>query len=53
MNDALFFAVNISVSLLIFLIHVFSGGTLTLTSVYTTIVLVNAVQCGKNLLDVT
>jgi len=44
MSEALFFVTNIVVSVVIFLVTVGSGGTLSLVNVYTTLALVNTAQ---------
>jgi len=43
-NEALFFAANIVISLVIFLVHVFIGGTLTPRDVFTVFALINVLQ---------
>ena len=47
MSEALFFVTNIIVSVVIFLVTVGSGGTLSLVNVYTTLALVNTAQFGE------
>lgn len=47
MSEALFFVTNIVVSVVIFLVTVGSGGTLSLVNVYTTLALVNTAQFGE------
>ena len=44
LNEAIFFVSNVATSVIIFLIHVFSGGVLTPRNVFTTMVLVNVAQ---------
>ena len=43
-NEALFFAANIVISLVIFLVHVFIGGVLTPRDVFTVFALINVLQ---------
>jgi len=44
LNEAIFFVSNVATSVIIFLIHVSSGGVLTPRNVFTTMVLVNVAQ---------
>lgn len=44
LNEAIFFVSNVATSVIIFLIHVGSGGVLTPRNVFTTMVLVNVAQ---------
>jgi ABC-type multidrug transport system fused ATPase/permease subunit len=44
MNETLFFASNVVISLVIFLVHVFIGGTLTPRDVFTVFTLINILQ---------
>ena len=44
LNEAIFFVANVATSVIIFLIHVGSGGVLTPRNVFTTMVLVNVAQ---------
>ena len=43
-NEALFFSANVVISVVIFLVHVWTGGTLTPRNVFTVMTLVNVVQ---------
>ncbi|KAG7350940.1 multidrug ABC transporter permease/ATPase [Nitzschia inconspicua] len=43
-NEALFFSANVVISLVIFLVHVFIGGTLTAGKVFTVFTLINIMQ---------
>ena len=43
-NEALFFAANVVISLVIFLVHVFMGGVLTPGNVFTVFTLINILQ---------
>jgi ABC-type multidrug transport system fused ATPase/permease subunit len=43
-NEALFFSANVVISLVIFLVHVFIGGTLTPGNVFTVFTLINVLQ---------
>jgi ATP-binding cassette subfamily C (CFTR/MRP) protein 4 len=43
-NEALFFAANVVISLVIFLVHVFMGGVLTPGNVFTVFTLINIMQ---------
>jgi ATP-binding cassette subfamily C (CFTR/MRP) protein 4 len=45
-NEAIFFASNVIISLVIFLVHVLIGGTLTPRDVFTVFTLVNILQLG-------
>jgi len=44
LNEAIFFVSNVATSVIIFLIHVCSGGVLTPRNVFTTMVLINVAQ---------
>lgn len=43
-NEALFFAANIVIAIVVFLVHVLTGGTLTPGTVFATMSLINVVQ---------
>ncbi len=43
-NEAIFYVANVFTSVVIFLVHVSSGGLLSTMNVFTTIVLVNVLQ---------
>jgi ATP-binding cassette subfamily C (CFTR/MRP) protein 4 len=44
LNDAIFFATNVSVAIVIFVVHVLTGNELTARDVFTTLTLINLVQ---------
>jgi ATP-binding cassette subfamily C (CFTR/MRP) protein 4 len=46
-NEAIFYLCNVATSVVIFLIHVGSGGLLTPRNVFTTMVLINVAQMGE------
>ena len=43
-NEAVYFSVNIVVSIVIFVVHVFMGGELTLSNVFVVVTLMNVTQ---------
>jgi ATP-binding cassette subfamily C (CFTR/MRP) protein 4 len=47
-SEATFFVTNMVVSTLIFMVHVGSGGVLSIVNVYSTLALVNTAQFGKS-----
>lgn len=44
LNEAIFFATNVSVAIVIFIVHVMMGNTITPRDVFTTFTLINVVQ---------
>jgi ATP-binding cassette subfamily C (CFTR/MRP) protein 4 len=47
-SEATFFVTNMVVSTIIFIVHVGSGGVLSIVNVYSTLALVNTAQFGKS-----